>query len=605
MKKLSILLALVASLIGGAVAQDNQGISLAYEYYNQGEKEKALELFKNLARNASNIPFIHERYLELLQNAKEYDIAEKYLQNVIKNQPDNYVYQVDLGSLYFQMDQEDKMAKVFESLIQQIKSDPMRTRYVATYFYNSNFSKWSIQTYLAGREFSKNSTMYAMDLATIYRLTNNKEGMINEYFIFLQGNPANLPLVKDQLQNALTDENDIPDLRTNLIRRIQQQPDNFIFADLLIWVNIQLKDFYQAYVQSRAFDRRFKPENSKVFEVGIIAYQNKDYRNAALIFDNFIKENVGQRNYLLARLYMITSKEENIKSDYPVNLDNLRSLMNDYDLLVKEIGLNSISLEAMRNKARLHAFYLNELDSAITLLNKVIEYPATEANLKAKAKIDLGDILILNEEPWESSLLYSQVEKSLKGNSLAFEAKLRNAKLNFYKGEFELSKAHLDILKEATTREIANDALSLSLLINDNKDSDSSYSALRIYADADMLYFMNRKDESILKLEELLKAFPNHSLVDEAYWLKAKILKERGDFSTALSYLNLIFTQYGTDILGDDALFEMAKIYEGELNDKEKAMELYQQFLRTYAGSLFAEEARRRFRKLRGDSGPA
>jgi predicted Zn-dependent protease len=141
MKKLSILLALVASLIGGAVAQDNQGISLAYEYYNQGEKEKALELFKNLARNASNIPFIHERYLELLQNAKEYDIAEKYLQNVIKNQPDNYVYQVDLGSLYFQMDQEDKMAKVFESLIQQIKSDPMRTRYVATYFYNSNFSK--------------------------------------------------------------------------------------------------------------------------------------------------------------------------------------------------------------------------------------------------------------------------------------------------------------------------------------------------------------------------------------------------------------------------------------------------------------------------------
>jgi outer membrane protein assembly factor BamD (BamD/ComL family) len=37
------------------------------------------------------------------------------------------------------------------------------------------------------------------------------------------------------------------------------------------------------------------------------------------------------------------------------------------------------------------------------------------------------------------------------------------------------------------------------------------------------------------------------------------------------------------------------------LNNKEKAMELYQQLLMDYPGSLFTTEARKRFRQLRGD----
>ena len=55
------------------------------------------------------------------------------------------------------------------------------------------------------------------------------------------------------------------------------------------------------------------------------------------------------------------------------------------------------------------------------------------------------------------------------------------------------------------------------------------------------------------------------------------------------------------DILSDDALFEMALIYEELIEDKEKAQQYYQHLLTDYPGSIFVAEARKRFRNLRGD----
>jgi hypothetical protein len=46
----------------------------------------------------------------------------------------------------------------------------------------------------------------------------------------------------------------------------------------------------------------------------------------------------------------------------------------------------------------------------------------------------------------------------------------------------------------------------------------------------------------------------------------------------------------------------MGDIYETQLNDTEKASEYYKKILFDYQGSLFAVEARKRFRIIRGDT---
>jgi TolA-binding protein len=83
--------------------------------------------------------------------------------------------------------------------------------------------------------------------------------------------------------------------------------------------------------------------------------------------------------------------------------------------------------------------------------------------------------------------------------------------------------------------------------------------------------------------------------------MRAKIELKRRDYTKAAEYLTAIRTKYGEDILADDATFMLAELYETVLDDKAKAMELYQDILVTYKSSVLVVEARKRFRMLRGD----
>jgi tetratricopeptide (TPR) repeat protein len=252
--------------------------------------------------------------------------------------------------------------------------------------------------------------------------------------------------------------------------------------------------------------------------------------------------------------------------------------------------------------ANLYAFYLNEKDTATIVLQDAIKIGRAESDFMDKCKLDLGDIYLLKNEPWESTLLYSQVEKSQRETPLGHEAKLRNARQYYYTGDFELSKALLDILKMATSREIANDAGSLSLLIQDNTGLDTSEDAMKEYASIDLLLYQNQTELALGRLDEMFKKYKDHPLADEILWLKARTYAKLGENQKAVDNLQQIVDKFSTDILADDALYMMAELYQNRFKDKDKSMELYQKILEKYPASIHSADARKRFRQLRGDS---
>jgi tetratricopeptide (TPR) repeat protein len=193
------------------------------------------------------------------------------------------------------------------------------------------------------------------------------------------------------------------------------------------------------------------------------------------------------------------------------------------------------------------------------------------------------------------------VEKSRKDSPTGYEAKLRSAKLSYYKGDFALAQQHLDVLKLATTREIANDAMQLSLLIKDNIGLDTTDMLLKEYADIELLLFQNKKMQALDSLNKMIQLYNGSSLTDEILWLQSTLYLEMGKFQKSIDLLNLIVEEYGEDIFGDDAFFRMAEIYDYQLKDIERSKNLYQEFLIRYPGSIYAAEARKRFRTLRGD----
>ncbi len=255
----------------------------------------------------------------------------------------------------------------------------------------------------------------------------------------------------------------------------------------------------------------------------------------------------------------------------------------------------------MLEYAELEAFFLNDLDKAIALLDDMIQYPNVDKRIQAEGKLDLADFYLMKGEVWEATLLYSQVDKDFKESVLGHEARFRNARLSYFAGDFQWAQAQFEVLKASTSKLIANDALDLSVFIMDNLGLDTTEQAMQWYADAELLVFQNRFGEAFAKMDTLLAAFPEHKLQDDVWYLKAAVYQKKREWEQAAAMLQRILEEYPDDIRADNALYELAELYENQLSDIEKAKALYERLFIEYSGSTFAVEARKRYRRLRGD----
>lgn len=255
----------------------------------------------------------------------------------------------------------------------------------------------------------------------------------------------------------------------------------------------------------------------------------------------------------------------------------------------------------MKNLAHIYAFYSYKSNEAIALLNEAILIPNADKKIIAACKLELADINLFGGDVWEATLLYSQVEKMFKNEPTGFEAKLKNARLSYYIGEFEWAKAQLDVLKAATSKLIANDAMELSLLISDNMDEDSTYTALNYYANADLYEYRNQYDMAFATLDSTRLLGLSHPIFDDVLLKKAEIVIKQGKYKDADSLLQKLVDFYPDGLLADDALFLQAELNENQLNNRIKAMICYENLIFKYPASLYTVEARKKFRKLRGD----
>lgn len=640
-----------------SLAQDMQEIQIANEYSIKGQKEKALALYEQLAKKNENIPLIHNNYLNLLIDAGKYKEAEAYLDRLLKRDA-KLNYRLDLGVVYVRSGDLTRADKYFRSLIKAQGEDAYRLKSIADYLSSRNLVDYSIEALQQARSGSANPNLFTLELANLYRMSGNREAMVEEYLNYVTQTPANIAYIKNLMQILLTKPEELESLERLLYSRVQQNQNSEVYADLLIWVNLQQKNFYGAFIQARAYDKRFRKEQSKTLEIAQIALNNGDYDNADRSFQFVIKEYPNTQYELPARLGSIQAREAKVKSNYPVNRDSVTYLISEYNTFQKNYPDNPNSYEAVLSQSLLYAYYLDQKDSAISLLNKLTATGKVSPALKAKAKIELGDIYLLKEEPWEATLLYSQVEKSQRETPLGYEAKLRNAKLSYFKGEFLLAQEHLDILKQATSREIANDAMDLSMRIKENTMYDPEGEALKEFASIELLVAQNKNDIALERLnnftvyrkvkmskaeaiqknlwspdkqltqseleqlkEQLDKAKQNPTAVtasdsvwvnelvnterlgikDDVYWLEANLQMKRGEFELSYALLEKIITEFGDDVLADDAYFLQGELQERYLKNKNKAMEIYREFLNKYPGSVYAAEARKRYRTLRGD----
>jgi tetratricopeptide (TPR) repeat protein len=576
---------------------------LALQFYQNKDFDKALDYYEKLY-NKKSPQLFYTPYLNCLLETKDFKKAEKIVKKQIKQNPEQLNLQVDLGTVYTKSNEPEKAKSAWDQTIKLIKED-VQVFTVANSFNAIRQFDYSIAAYLKGRKISQTNYPYSFELAEIYKTKGDKLAMINELLDALETNESYIQSVQNALQTSFGNDTDSKQnelLKTELLKRIAKNSDKTILSELLIWMQIQQKDWEGAFIQAKALDKRKKEEGNRVMALAQLFAQNEAYEIAIKAYNFVIAKGPDVYYYSNARMELLNVSYLKVVSKGNYTNVDLIELGKNYNVTITELGKSASTAPLLKNLAHLQAFYLNKSTEAIALLEETIAMPQLSASTQADCKLELADILLMTGNVWDASLLYSQVEKANKYDIVGQEAKFRNARISYYTGDFGWAQAQLDVLKGSTSKLIANDAMELSLVISDALAEDTTTTPLEIVARGDLLAFQNKDELAKLTYDSVNTLFPNNVLCNRILYKKAQLELKRGKYAEAIVFYEELLKKNNEDIYADDALFKLADINENQLKNPDKAKELYQQLLEKYPGSLYVVEARMRFRKLRGDA---
>jgi tetratricopeptide (TPR) repeat protein len=574
---------------------------LAEQYYRNGEYEKAAVIFEKLYNKNPSRDYYFNRYVEVLLLLENYKETEKQLKKRIKKYPQKVQLYVKYGELYERQFEEEKANAQYQQAIKNLPKDRSEIIKLAQAYIKLTKYDLALETYEKGSDLMKNKKIFAYELGDLYRRKGDRTEMVENYLLSLEETPSRLNTLKTIFQRFYTEE-DFKELQLQLYEKINDKPDETIYIELLAWVFIQKKDYKNAFRQVRALDKRLNDTGGRVYRLAQTAQRAKDY-DASIQAYKYIIEDKGRQNtyYVKSQEELLKCKRLKLVEGFTYTDEDLKVLESEYEQFLTEFGRNQNSGKIIFELAELEAFYINDLDKAIELLDELVEMPGVRRHLLAEAKLALGDYYLMTGEIWESTLLYSQVDKEYKDDILGQTARFKNAKLSYFKGDFEWAQTQFSVLKGSTSKLIANDALDLSVFILDNLALDTLLTPMELYSKSELLMFQNRFDEAFIVMDTIVSSFPRHTLQDDIYYSKAKIYTKQRDYTKAAELYQAVVTEFPESIRVDNSLFALAELYEIHLNDKEKARKLYEQIIFDYSNSTFVVEARKRFRVLNGD----
>ncbi len=563
--------------------------------------DKAIPVFEEIYGLSPDS--VYKEYLDMLLLAKKYKQAEKLVERQISFNSQNYILRIDLGNVYLKQGKEAQAKEQFNMLVGMVNGDDMLTTRIVGAFTDAGKYDYAAATYERAIEILHSAYIYSAPLAKLYALSGKLDKGLD--MLFAPGGTQFMTAdgVKSLLLELLgNDPAKLQVAQKALIRKINEQPENVYYVELLTWIYTQKNDWDGALIQIEAIDERNRELGKRLMEFARTAVRAGQYEIAAKAYDDIIIQGKEVPNYMLARTEKLAASMTRLKKDPDFKPADVKGLVVLYDSFMTEFPAYYATATAA-DYAMLVAQYGNDVPRGIKILQKGIANPNTRRDMAGKFKLQLGDYYLLIGRRWDASLTYSQVDKDFKEDMMGEDARFRNSKLAYYHGDFDLAQKELSILKASTSELIANDAIYLSVLITENVE-DSNLVPLQRFAYADLLLFQNKDAEAETLLDSLNKAFPKHPLNDDILMQRAEIALKHKDYTKALSYLKTINEQFGQDVLGDDAVFMMADIYQTNLHQVDLAKTLYEQLIIDYQGSTYVQTARQRLSEINNGANP-
>lgn len=603
MKNASCFLCLLITLLTMPIFAQNKDPQLlldeqlAGKAFQSQDYEQARALYLQLyEKKKQNHHF--NQYVECLFRLGDFDTAEKELKSYIKKNPSNGKARIDLIYDYASNDKKNKADELFNEILKNLPESKNQIVNISNMLRGRLLNDYAITVLEKGAKTNAEGDPLYMERANLYQSMLNYQQAFEYYFLELEAHPDHYNIVKNKLQTLLlydVNKSISDEMRIALLKKTQEKPDNEEFAQLLMWFALQHEDYDIALAQCKSLDRRHNDQDAHIINLAQICLDNGQYKLAKEAFNHIISKGKINPYYGDAVIGAIKTESQLYKLNPNTETRQYERLNQRIEDACTEVGSKEYP-GLVEIQADILAYHLGQSDQAVTLLQQAISLVNNKIQ-QCQLKLKLADIYLYNDEVWEATLLYSQVDKSMKEEPLGHEARFRNAQLRYFIGEFAWAQTQLNVLKAATSKLVANDAMSLTLIIEDNLEYDTTGVELKRLSRADYKIYQHKTLEALPILDSIC-IDGNEISKPHALYRIAEIKEKEQDYPTADSLYLKIVEQFPDSYMADDALMRAALLEHQQLKAREAAKTHYEQLIDKYPTSLYTAQAKKNYRKL-------
>ncbi len=597
-----IALALFAARLA---AQDPQQIStlrLAQELENNGDWEHAVTLYEQLHRSdPSNFVFfdgLRRSYTQL----KEYDKAIALLTERLRAQPRDVVLLSALGGLRYDAGQPAAADSAWRTALAVEPSNMRAYAVVAAEMIDHRLYDQALAVYKEGRTVSGSDLTFTEELANLYLIRQDFGAAVGELLTRVRRNPDQAPYVQSRLVPVINRPDGLKAALGVVRSETLRSPENIGLRRILTWLSIESKDYAGAFEQERIIDERTSARGAELFSFGQRMLQERVFAVAADAFQAVLHGSADPRLIPQCRFGYARAMEE-LSDPADSAAFSARSgaatpetVLNLYQTVVDTYPRTDLAAQALFRIGVIRMNRLWDLAGALEAFDRVSLLPQS-SSLPLEALIKVGEVSIAQNNLARARTAFLRLAQQ-PVTTYQDQAAYRLAELDYYEGRFDTALAVLGRFGSNVQSDLTNDALQLQYFILENRQLPA---ALTQFARADLLMRQRRLSESLAQFREVVRTFPLSMLVDDATMKIAALHDQMGDVPAAIAAYRLVVDSMQTSILRDQALYRIGVLYQDRLHDAPPAIQTYERLLTVFPNSLYAEEARRRIRLLRGD----
>lgn len=619
----SIALAIAVLLVAAHLQAQNMDaamkLRLAQQYEQSGEWERSVsqyeELYKSDPANFVYFDGLRRGYAQL----RLYDKAIALIERRLETNPFDVVLLAALGGLYYDSG-SDRKADSSWNLI--IKLDPKNVglyRVVAAQMMEHRLYDRAATMYKTGRSVTGNENVFADELASLYFALQQYGNATAEFIKILRATPQQLPYVQNRIASFTIKDQGLKAAREVARQEVDRTPETVVLRQLLAWLAMEGKDYPLALEEYRTIDKLSRAGGAELFAFARRSSQEGVHNVAARAFQEIVEKNmsptlVPQARFGYARaMEDLSADNDSVKTngDSDPNVrkaalattvaetqKSMQGVLQLYEAIIRDYPVSDLASQSYYRIGLIRMNRLFDLDGALDAFEQVKKSgPLSQTTYDASLRIT--EVYLRKNDLVASR---KECEKLLRipVPSYQQQAHFSIAELDFFEGQFDSCLARLKSISANLASDLSNDVLLLQYFIEENRSSNPA--ALVEFAKADLLKRQSKYSESLGRFNELVRQYPTALLVDDAVMKISELRLLLNQPNDALASLEHIVKDMPESILKDRAQMRIGEVFESVLRDKPKAIEAYELLLVKYPNSLYAEEARKRIRLLRGDS---